>query len=206
MKVKLDDKGLLCAVAQDANTGQVLMVGYMSPGALKRTLEGGSAWFYSRSREEMWHKGEISGHFLNVKEAFLDCDGDVILLKVDPTGPACHTGATSCFLTQVVETPTEYQRTEPGPGVLTELFALIKDRQRELPEGSYTAKLFKEGAPRIAQKVVEEAAEAAIAAATGDKVHLPAEVADLLYHTLVLMAASGVGPEAVWAELRKRRK
>lgn len=206
MKLKLDDKGLLCAVAQDAKTGQVLMVGYMNPGALRRTLEGGQAWFYSRSREEMWHKGEVSGHYLNVKEAWLDCDGDTVLLKVDPDGPACHTGATSCFFTPLKETPSESERAEPGPGVLSELFSTIKDRQQAMPEGSYTAKLFKEGAPRIAQKVVEEAGETAIAAATGDKAHLPAEVADLLYHTLVLLAASGVSTEAVWAELRKRRK
>ena len=205
MKVKLNEQGLVPAVAQDINTGQVLMLGYMNPGSLKRTVEGVQVWFYSRSREDLWHKGEVSGNYLNLREAWLDCDGDTILLKVEPDGPACHTGETSCFFTPMDQLPDDYEATEPGPGILDELFAVIRDRQRDPPEGSYTAKLLQEGIGRIAQKVVEEAGETAIAAAQGDHDNLPKEIADLWYHCLVLLAAAGVPPQAVWDELRSRR-
>ena len=206
MKIKLNEQGLLPAIAQDANTGEVLMMGYMNPGSLKRTVEGVQVWFYSRSREDLWHKGEMSGNYLNLKEAYLDCDADTILLKVDPDGPACHTGEVSCFFNKLEGLPEEYEMTESGPSVLGEVFALIKDRQQEMPENSYTTSLFKEGVARIAQKVVEEAGETAIAAAINDTESLPGEVADLLYHPLVLLAAPGVPPEAVYEKLRERRK
>jgi len=206
MKIKLNEQGLLPAIAQDAKTGEVLMMGYMNPGSLKRTVEGVQVWFYSRSREDLWHKGEMSGNYLNLKEAWLDCDADTILLKVDPDGPACHTGEVSCFFNKLEGVPEDYEETESGPSVLGELFALIKDRQQEMPEGSYTTSLFKEGVPRIAQKVVEEAGETAIASAIDDTENLPGEIADMLYHTLVLLAASGVQPEEVYKKLRERRK
>lgn len=206
MKIKLNEQGLLPAITQDANTGEVLMMGYMNPGSLKRTVEGVQVWFYSRSREDLWHKGEMSGNYLNLKEAYLDCDADTILLKVDPDGPACHTGEVSCFFNKLEGLPEEYEMTESGPSVLGELFASIKDRQQEMPEGSYTTSLFKEGVARIAQKVVEEAGETAIAAAINDAESLPGEIADLLYHTLVLLAATDVQPEAVYEKLRERRK
>jgi phosphoribosyl-ATP pyrophosphohydrolase/phosphoribosyl-AMP cyclohydrolase len=206
MKVKLDGKGLVPAIVQDAGTGRVLMMGYMSPGSLKRTLEGDKVWFYSRSREELWLKGETSGNYLNLREAWLDCDGDTILLKVDPDGPTCHTGETSCFFTPMEDLPGEFEETESGPGILGEVFGVIRERQRDLPEGSYTAELFREGTARIAQKVIEEAGETAISASQGDFENLPKEVADLLYHTLVLLAATGVSPQAVWQELRERRR
>ena len=206
MKLKLNQQGLIPAIAQDANTGQVLMLGYMNPGSLKRTVEGSQVWFYSRSREDLWHKGEISGNYLNLKEAWLDCDADTILLKVDPDGPTCHTGNTSCFFSPMDQLPDEYEATEPGPGILDELFAVIRDRQQSPTEDSYTARLLEEGVGRVAQKVVEEAGEAAIAAAQADRENLPKEIADLLYHSLVLLAASGVSPQAVWEELRRRRK
>ena len=205
MKVKLNEKGLIPAIAQDINTGQVLMLGYMNPGSLKRTVEGGQVWFYSRSQEDLWHKGEISGNYLNLKEAWLDCDSDTILLKVIPDGPTCHTGETSCFFTRMEGAPSQFEATEGGPGVLDELFALIQDRQRERPEGSYTAQLLQEGVARIAQKVIEEAGETAIAAVTDDLEHLPEEMADLLYHSMVLLAATGVKPSAVWKVLQDRR-
>ena len=205
MKVKLNEQGLIPAIAQDINTGQVLMLGYMNPGSLKRTVEGVQVWFYSRSREDLWHKGEVSGNYLNLREAWLDCDGDTILLKVQPDGPACHTGETSCFFTPLEGLPEDYDAADAGPGILDELFGVIRDRQRDPPEGSYTAQLLQEGTGRIAQKVIEEAGETAIAAAQGDNESLPKEVADLLYHTLVLLAATGVPPQAVWDELQKRR-
>ncbi|MFP6635150.1 MAG: bifunctional phosphoribosyl-AMP cyclohydrolase/phosphoribosyl-ATP diphosphatase HisIE [Dehalococcoidia bacterium] len=205
MYIKLNEQGLVPAIAQDADTGQVLMLGYMNPGSLKRTVDGVQVWFYSRSREDLWHKGEISGNYLNLKEAWLDCDGDTLLLKVKPDGPACHTGETSCFYTPLDGLPEEYEATETGPGILSELFAVIQDRQRDPPEGSYTDKLLQAGMGRIAQKVIEEAGETAIAAMQEDQEDLPKEVADLLYHTLVLLAASGVTPNQVWEELRNRR-
>ena len=205
MNIKLNEQGLVPAIAQDADTGQVLMLGYMNPGSLKRTVNGVQVWFYSRSREDLWHKGEISGNYLNLKEAWLDCDGDTLLLKVKPDGPACHTGETSCFYTPLDGVPEEYEATATGPGILSELFAVIQDRQRDPPEGSYTTKLLQAGMGRIAQQVIEEAGETAIAAMQEDQEGLPKEVADLLYHTLVLLAASGVTPNQVWEELRNRR-
>ncbi|CAI8026770.1 Histidine biosynthesis bifunctional protein HisIE [Geodia barretti] len=172
------------------------MLGYMNPGSLKRTVEGTQVWFYSRSQEDLWHKGEVSGNYLNLREWYVDCDADTILLKVEPDGPACHTGEVSCFYTK---------SSDGGPRVLDELFAVIKDRQRAMPDDSHTAKLLSEGTSRVAQKVIEEAGEAALAAATGDTEGLPGEIADLLYHTLTLMASAGVSPNAVWEELRSRR-
>jgi len=204
--VKLNEQGLVPAIAQDINTGQVLMMGYMSPGSLKRTMEGAQVWFYSRSREDLWHKGEVSGHYLNLREAHLDCDADTILLKVEPDGPACHTGNTSCFFTPLEELPEDYISSDAGSGVLEELFAVIQDRKREMPEGSYTTQLLQGGVGRVAQKVIEEAGESALAAAQGKTDELPGEVADLLYHVMVLLSASGVTPSQVWEELRERRR
>ena len=206
MEVKLNEQGLVPAIAQDANTGQVLMLGYMNPGSLKRTFEGAQVWFYSRSREDLWHKGEVSGNYLNLKEAYVDCDSDTILLRVDPDGPTCHTGEVSCFFTKLEGPPDSYQRHEPSSGILDELFGVIQERKRDLPEGSYTARLFNEGVGRIAQKVVEEAGESAIAASQGRSQDLPGEIADLFYHALVLLASSNVTPGQVWEELGKRRK
>ena len=195
----------LGVVHQDVKPGNVLMLGYANPGSLRRTLEGGQVWFYSRSRDDLWHKGEVSGHYMNLKKAWVDCDGDALLFQVDPEGPVCHTGNETCFFTPLEAMP-ECQTPEKGSGVLEELFAVIQERKRDMPEGSYTAKLLKAGAGRAGQKVIEEAGEAAIAATQGDKDQLTLEAADLFYHALVLLAAAGASPEAVWQELRKRRK
>ena len=203
--IQLDEKGLVPAIAQDATTREVIMLGYMSPGALKRTLKGGEVWFYSRSRADLWHKGEVSGNYLRLKSASIDCDGDAVLLKVDPDGPACHTGNQTCFFTSIDEMP-EFVSGDSGPGILEELFVLVQDRKREMPEGSYTAELLREGVDRISQKVIEEAGEVAIAGVKEDVNRLTEEVADLLYHTLVLISAAGAKPEDVWARLRERRK
>ena len=143
-EVKLDEKGLVPAIAQNVNTGEVLMLGYMNPGSLKRTLEGGEVWFFSRSRSDLWHKGEVSGNYMRVKSAAVDCDGDTLILQVEPDGPICHTGESNCFFTPIEEFP-EFYRDETGPGVLEDLFALIQDRKQEMPEGSYTTSLFEGG-------------------------------------------------------------
>ena len=202
--VLLDEKGLAPAICQNIETGEVLMLGYVSPGALKRTLEGGEVWFYSRSRSDLWHKGEVSGNYMRIRSASVDCDGDVILLKVVPDGPICHTGEPSCFFTPLEDMP-DFESPDKGPGILEELFSVIQDRKEAMPEGSYTTRLFEEGADRIAQKVIEEAGEAAIAGVKGEREHMAEELADMIYHSLALMAAVGVRPEEVWSELRARR-
>ena len=202
-EVKLDANGLVPAIAQNVNTGEVLMLGYMNPGSLKRTLDGGEVWFFSRSRSDLWHKGEVSGNYMRVKSAAVDCDGDALILQVEPDGPICHTGKPNCFFTPIDELPGFY-REQKGPGVLEDLFAVIQDRKREMPQSSYTAQLLQGGSARIAQKVIEEAGEAAIAAVKDDSAQLVEETADLLYHALVLLAASGARPEDVWQTLRAR--
>lgn len=202
-EVKLDANGLVPAIAQNVNTGEVLMLGYMNPGSLKRTLDGGEVWFFSRSRSDLWHKGEVSGNYMRVKSAAVDCDGDALILQVEPDGPICHTGEPNCFFTPIDELPGFY-REQKGPGVLEDLFAVIQDRKREMPQDSYTAQLLQGGSARIAQKVIEEAGEAAIAAVKDDSAQLVDETADLLYHALVLLAASGARPEDVWQTLRAR--
>ena len=203
--IQLDERGLTPAICQDDRTGEVIMLGYVNPGALKRTLEGGEVWFYSRSRSDLWHKGEVSGNYMRLKSASMDCDGDAILLKVEPDGPICHTGNPTCFFTPFDELP-EFERTDNGPAVLEELFSVIQDRKQEMPDGSYTAKLFRDGVDRIAQKVIEEAGEVAIAGAKGDRDQVVRETSDLLYHCMVLLSALGARPEDVWTELRDRRE
>ena len=203
--VELDHRGLFPAIAQNAETGEVLMLGWMSPGSLRRTLEGGEVWFYSRSRSDLWHKGEVSGNYMRVRSAAVDCDGDVMLLRVVPDGPICHTGEPTCFFSEPIGGMPDFERIDGGPGILDELFSVIQDRRSEMPEGSYTARLLAAGPERVGQKVVEEAGETAIAAVAGRSDDLPGEVADLLYHTLVLMSASGVTPDQVWERLRERR-
>ena len=208
---RFSDRGLIPAIVQDADTGRVLTLAYMNEEALRRTLKGPDVWFYSRSRQELWHKGATSGNYLKVQSAALDCYGNAILVQAKPTGPACHTGNESCFFTKIPDAGTEASETPEaeyidGPGVLTELLDVIEDRRRNPREGSYTGSLLAEGAERVAQKVVEEAGETAIAA-VGDRApeRLPQEVADLLYHALVLLSAAGVSPDTVWRELRARR-
>jgi phosphoribosyl-ATP pyrophosphohydrolase/phosphoribosyl-AMP cyclohydrolase len=205
-QVKLNAQGLVTTICQDADSGKVLMVAYMSPEAIQRTIESGEMVFYSRSRQELWHKGDTSGSFLHVQSAQVDCDGDVLLFQVKADGPACHTGEETCFFTPLSSVSDGYDTANNGAGVLDELFHTIKQRQQEMPVGSYTTTLFESGTARIAQKVGEEGVETALAAATKDKDHLPGEIADLMYHTLVLLADSGLTPDDVWAELRNRQK
>ena len=203
--ISLDDQGLVPAIVQRADTGEVLMLGYVSPEALERTIDGGDVWFYSRSRSELWHKGDSSGNYMHIKSIMVDCDSDTLLLQIDPDGPACHTGNQTCFFRPINSLP-EFIHAQKGSGIIEELFAVIQDRKTDLPERSYTADLFRAGVDRVSQKVIEEAGETAIAGVKGDSVGLVEETADLVYHTLVLLAASGVNPEEVWANLRKRRQ
>jgi len=202
---KFDDRGLIPAIVQDAGTGRVLTLAYMNEEALKRTLKGPDAWFYSRSRGQLWHKGETSGNYLKVVEVRPDCDGDAVLVRARPTGPACHTGEETCFHSDpIVEVGESEARL--GPGVLAKLWDVVQARKRDMPEGSYTAKLLREGTPRVAQKVVEEAGEVALAAALKPHEDLPNEAADLLYHLVVLLASTDVSPDEVWRVLEQRAK
>jgi len=204
-ELQLDFNGLIPAIVQDDDTGQVLTMGYLSPGALEKSLESGEVWFYSRSRQTMWHKGATSGNYFRIQSIEKDCDNDTLLFHVKPTGPACHTGATSCFFTSWDGSPT-FLYHERGSGILEELFAVIQNRALQDSSGSYTAELLRSGVDRVAQKVVEEAGESAIAAVRGKKNDLVGEIADLFYHSFVLLAASGLNPEMVWSELRSRRQ
>jgi phosphoribosyl-ATP pyrophosphohydrolase/phosphoribosyl-AMP cyclohydrolase len=175
---------LRAAIVQDAETNRVLMLAWMDDEALRRTKESGQAWFYSRSRQELWHKGETSGSFLNVEELKEDCDGDAILVRVRADGPACHTGAESCFA------PWLWRR--------------VAERAKERPDGSYVTKLLANGPKAAAQKVGEEGVEVAVAGVSESDEALIGELADLWFHSYVLLAARGLDPNAVEDELRRR--
>jgi len=197
-------------VVQDARTGEVLMVAWMNEEALRRTLETGETWFWSRSRQELWHKGATSGNIQKVREVRLDCDGDTILVKVDPAGPACHTGERSCFF-RVVKAlyPCLADAQHPGRGdedTLSRLFQVIESRRENPPPGSYTAELFAAGVEEIAKKVGEEAMETIVAALSESDERLLSEAADLVYHLLVLLAARNLTLADLEAELRRRFK
>ena len=202
--IKQDENGLLPAIIQDSNSGEVLTLAYVSPKSLRLTLEQGEVWFYSRSRQELWHKGETSGNYLKLISIHADCDGDSLLLKVIPTGPACHTGETSCFFTEIKEFP-EFNLGDANSSILNELFSLIKERFENPIDGSYTNELHEGGAPKIAQKIVEDAGATAIEVMQGNKQLLVSEVADLFYHTIVSLVSCGVEINDVWEELRRRR-
>jgi phosphoribosyl-AMP cyclohydrolase / phosphoribosyl-ATP pyrophosphohydrolase len=197
-KVRFDPSGLVPAVVQDARTREVLTLAYMNEESLARTIETGETWFWSRSRNELWHKGATSGNTQHVISVAADCDNDAILVLVEPAGPACHTGARSCF-------PIEYEEEHPG-GLLHELYALIQSRREERPEGSYTTYLFDKGLDKILKKVGEESAETIIAAKNDDPKQLVAETADLLYHLLVMLVARDIKLDDVRDELAQRRK
>ncbi|MCY4576185.1 MAG: bifunctional phosphoribosyl-AMP cyclohydrolase/phosphoribosyl-ATP diphosphatase HisIE [Chloroflexi bacterium] len=204
----IDEKALIPAIAQDAQTGAVLMVAYMNHESLTRTIASGQAWFYSRSRQELWHKGATSGDFLNVVEIRPDCDGDVILLKVNPEGPACHTGNDTCFYQDfdTAEWQMEPPRQDLLGATLTELAMTVSQRRKDKPEGSYTASLFERGTERIAQKVIEEGGETALAAMAKAPDRVRAEAADLLYHLTILLEDAGVSLSDVATELADRRR
>ena len=212
--IKFDAHGLVPAIIQDARSGQVLMMAYMNAEALDKTLASGQTWFYSRSRQELWMKGESSGHVQQVKEILYDCDGDTLLIKVEQTGAACHTGHYSCFYRdrdgrevepQVFDPAAVYDG-EKSRGILYELYDVIKERQAQLPEGSYTTYLFTKGLDKILKKVGEENAEVIIAAKNRSPEELIYETSDLLYHLLVLLVEQGVTLDQIFTELASRRK
>lgn len=198
-QIKFDEKGLIPAIVQDQQTGKVLMLAYMNGEAFQKTLETKETWFYSRSRKELWNKGATSGNRQKVKRITLDCDQDAVLLEVLPAGPACHTGEESCFY-EAVYRKDAFQR-----DIIYELVDEIKDRKENPKEGSYTNYLLTEGLDKILKKIGEEASEVIIGAKNKDKEELVYELADFVYHALVLMEEADVSIADVKEELRSRR-
>jgi phosphoribosyl-ATP pyrophosphohydrolase/phosphoribosyl-AMP cyclohydrolase len=201
-QVKLDDRGLVPVVAQDARTGEVLMLAWANADALRRTAETGRATYWSRSRGELWTKGETSGNAQAVEEVRVDCDGDAVLYRVRQAGPACHTGERSCFF-RAVDGDGLRQGDDPRH-VLTRIEETVAAREAERPEGSYTTYLFAQGLDKVLKKVGEEAAETIIAAKNEGTEQLRAESADLVYHLMVLWRAKGLPLDELWAELDLR--
>ena len=187
--------GLVPAIIQDATTRKVLMLGFMNEEAYQKTIATNHVTFWSRTRNTLWTKGETSGNFLNLVDIKVDCDNDTLLVQANPDGPTCHKGTDTCWGEQNEQNPLLF---------LTELQDFINKRKQEMPEGSYTTKLFTEGINKIAQKVGEEALETVIEATNGTNDHLVYEASDLLYHLLVMLADKGLRIEDVAAELQKR--
>jgi phosphoribosyl-AMP cyclohydrolase / phosphoribosyl-ATP pyrophosphohydrolase len=198
--VRFDDQGLVPAIVQDARSGRLLTVAYMNRDALERTLAEGQTWLWSRSRGELWHKGATSGNTQQVRGIVADCDADALLVLVDPDGPACHTGARTCFFTRL-----SGAQDEPF-AALADLSATVAARAADAdPESSYTASLLARGIDTVCKKVGEEATEVVIAAKGREREQVIYESADLLYHLTVLWEAAGVRPEEVAAELARRQ-
>ena len=202
-KIKFDGNGLVPAVAQDAKTGRVLMLAYMNAQSLQMTLDSGYATYFSRSRQQLWRKGETSGHTQRVLEMRYDCDGDALLLTVEQEGPACHTGEISCFHNPILTADAD--DLPPTADVVQQVYDVICDRKEHPREGSYTNYLLDKGVEKICKKVGEEASETIIAAMKRSKPEVCYEAADLVYHLLVLLFEQGVTPDDLWAELARRR-
>ena len=186
--------GLLPVIVQDDVTLRVLMLGYMNREAFERTQAEGRVTFYSRTRQRLWTKGETSGNYLLVKDMYADCDGDTLLIKATPIGPTCHRGTTSCF-----DTPE-------SEGFVRHLQSVVQQRHREMPEGSYTTKLFIKGVKKIAQKVGEEAVDSVVEAVDGNRDRFIYEASDMIYHLLVLMEQMGCSIEDMERELALRHR
>lgn len=201
MNVKFNEQGLVPAVVQDAQSKEVLTVAYMNKESLEKTIETGETWFYSRSRQELWHKGATSGHTQKVVSIKADCDQDALVVEVISAGPACHTGTISCFTESIVENE------RPGSvAILPQLVEVIKQREIDMPEGAYTTYLFDKGIDKICKKVGEEATEVVIGAKNRDKEEVKWESADLLYHLLVLLQEQKVDIYEVLDVLQQRHE
>lgn len=203
---KFDEQGLLPAVVQDWLDGTVLMLGFMNQHAVSKTLETKSVHFWSRSRQKLWEKGEVSGHKLHVKEVFIDCDHDTILVKAQPAGPTCHTGERACFFSKLDGQGRigREKSEEAGGGILEAVLRTIHDRRANPHPGSYTTKLFEGGHDKILKKVAEEAGEVLLASKGGKKEEIIYEVADLFFHTLMVLGYHDVALHDIYQELGKR--
>jgi len=206
-EIKFDEKGLVPAIAQDFRTGEVLMMAYMNREALEKSLSSGKANYFSRSRNKLWLKGETSGHFQHIKGIYYDCDMDTVLLKVEQVGAACHTGERSCFFREIetpfkdVETPSREVSTA---SIIDRVHGVILERKSNPGERSYVSSLFTKGADTILKKIGEEAAELLISGKGGNKDEVIHEMADLWFHTLVLLGHLDISPEEVYCELKRR--
>lgn len=199
--------GLVPAIIQDADTRQVLMLGYMNREAYEKTLAEGRVTFYSRTRKCLWTKGETSGNFLEVVSIKIDCDQDTLLIRVHPAGPVCHTGTDTCWGEENKGfAPVEHSMSENPLLFLSELQDFIEKRHQEMPEGSYTTSLFRDGLNRMAQKVGEEALELVIEACNGTDERMIYEGSDMLYHLIVLLTSKGLRIEDMAQELLERHK
>ena len=203
--MKFDDRGLVPAIIQDANTDEVLTLAYMNDESLRRTMETGQTWLWSRSRNELWRKGATSGNTQVVVDVTADCDDDAVLVRVRPKGPACHKGEKSCFHNSIFTTD-EVDGSPDFGRQLDELYNVIESRKRDRPEGSYTSYLFAEGLDKILKKVGEESAETIVAAKNDDREKFVGEVSDLIYHLIVLLVARGVSLNEIAAELNGRKR
>lgn len=205
--IKYDSKGLVPAIVQDFNTREVLMLAYMNEESLKMTIDSNTTWFYSRSRKELWNKGATSGNIQVVKNILYDCDGDTLLVEVEPAGPACHTGEKTCFYRNIDSEIKQNDSFEKaGKAIPEKLYDLIVDRKINPKEGSYTNYLFEKGIDKILKKVGEEASEVIIASKNSDNQELIYEVSDLAYHLIVLLVEKGVKLDEIAKELAKRHK
>ncbi|NQF13223.1 bifunctional phosphoribosyl-AMP cyclohydrolase/phosphoribosyl-ATP diphosphatase HisIE [Brevibacillus sp. HB1.3] len=204
-KLRFDEKGLIPVIVQDAGSKTVLTLAYMNEESLQKSLATKETWFWSRSRQQLWHKGETSGHTQRIVSMRYDCDGDALVVMVEPNGPACHTGAYSCFsqevLTDTDDEPVQVDRF----AILSELEELIAEREAERPEGSYTTYLFEKGVDKILKKVGEEAAEVIIAAKNRSREELRYEASDLIFHLMVLLREQKLPLDEVLTELQRRR-
>lgn len=201
MNIRFDANGLIPVVLQDAYTKQVLTLAYMNEEAYQKTLETGETWLYSRSRQELWHKGATSGNTQKVVSMTADCDEDALVLSVLPAGPACHTGAETCFHQSVKE-----WQASSSVDAIVHLEKVIKERDIERPEGAYTTYLFEKGIDKIGKKIGEEAMEVVIAAKNKDAEELSMEAADLIYHLLVLLEEQKLPLSRVFDILQERAK
>lgn len=208
-ELKFDEKGLIPVIVQDVYSDKVLMMAYMNMEALNKSIQTKEAYYFSRSRQELWHKGETSGHYQYIKEMCIDCDGDSILIKVEQIGAACHTNNLSCFYRKLKEdgefTAKETENAA-GPKIFNELYKVVLERKINPKEGSYTNYLFDKGIDKILKKVGEENAEVIIAAKNSSKEELTYEISDLLYHLIVLMVEKELSLEEIYKELEGRRK
>ncbi len=197
-QLKFDDKGLIPAVVVDAWSKKVLTVAYMNKESLEISIEKGLTCFYSRSREELWLKGETSGNYQHIVSITADCDNDALVVVVEKDGPACHTGTDSCFTKEVYKSEDKHEFTVNG------LYELLEGRKNDMPEGSYTTYLFSKGTDKILKKIGEECTEVIIAGKADDKAETVYEIADLMYHTMVLMVNMGISVEDIQKELASR--
>lgn len=217
VELKWGPDGLLPVIAQDAKTGQVVMQAYMNEEALRKTIETGTVWYWSRSKGRLWNKGETSGHFQQVREIRTDCDGDSILVLVDQTGVACHEGTFSCFTRRVDGSPkalidTAFWPLQPGAeqpydigSIIREVAAVLVERRNNPDPESYTSKLFTKGADAYCKKIGEEATEVVLAVKNRDRENLAFEVADVWFHTLIALVDLGLDPRVVADQLASRR-